>query len=64
MSLTPDQESLEHELKVEQMQTNVEKMRREMKADTVKIANSVVGLAIGAFAAGIAAATYFGHLHS
>ena len=44
-------------------QANIDRMRREMKADTTKIVISDVGLAIGAFAAGIAAATYFGHLH-
>ncbi len=63
MALTADQELREHQLRIEQMQTNIDKMRREMKADTIKIVISVVGLAIGAFAAGIAAATYFGHLH-
>ena len=55
MGLTPDQGMLEHELRVEQVQTNIDKMRREMKADTIKIVISVVGLAT---------ATYFGHLHS
>ncbi len=44
-------------------QANIDRMRREMKADTIKIVISDVGLALGAFVAGIAAATYFGHLH-
>ena len=47
---------------IEQMNANIAKMQADIKADRTKITLQIVGLAIGMFAAGIAAATYFGHL--
>ncbi len=68
MRLSPDQEELEHALTVEQMQTNIEKMRadirmqdRKLSRQTYGIVIQVVGLVIAAFAAGAAWMRFFGH---
>jgi hypothetical protein len=68
MLLTSDQEELEHTLRVEQMQTNIEKMRadirmeeRKLTRQTYGIVIQVVGLVIAAFAAGAAWMRFFGH---
>ena len=65
MPLTQDQEERDYELRIEQMQTNIEKMRADMKAsqkqldwETRKfIAQFVVALA-AALGAGVALANY------
>jgi hypothetical protein len=64
-----DQELLEHELRIRQATTNIEQMTAnidhmsvDMTSDRTRITLHVVGLAVTMFAAGIAAATHFGHL--
>ncbi len=59
MALTSAQEAVEHELRVEQMQVNIDKMRldmamehRKMVRQTWSIVISGTGIVIAAFAAG------------
>ncbi len=52
MPLTDEQEQREHELRVEQMAVNIEKMRRDMRNETIKIVVSIVAALVAAFAAG------------
>ncbi len=73
MALNADQELREHELRVEQMTTNIEQMHanidrmrfdidhanRQLRRQTYGIFFQVVGLVVGAFAAGAAWAHYF-----
>ena len=52
MPLTQEQEDREHELRVDQMTVNIEKMRKDMRNETWKIAVSVAALVVAALAAG------------
>jgi len=61
MALSAEQELAEHELRIEQMQTNVEKMRADMRMEFVKIGISLfVALAVAA-ASGAAVMNYLDH---
>ncbi len=60
MPLTPDQEQLEHDLRIRQMSTNIEqmnqnidKMRADMRADARRIAWQTFSALTAAFAAGV-----------
>ena len=52
--LTPEQELREHELRVDQMTVNIEKMRNDMRYESRKFLLQAVALVVGAFAAGAA----------
>ena len=67
MALTPAREQLEHELRVEQMQVNIDKMRlamqmeqRGMLRQTWSIVLSGTGTVVAAFAAGAIWWSYLG----
>ena len=59
MPLTQDQEQREHELRVDQMTVNIEKMRKEMRYETRKFVVQLFIAIVGAFAAGAAWVKYF-----
>ena len=59
MPLTQDQEDREHELRVDQMTVNIEKMRSELKAGTRTFVLQVIGLLVAGFAAGAAWIKFF-----
>ena len=65
MPLTADQEELEHELRVrqmvnlEQMDTNIEKMRKDIRMESRKVALQTVGTLMAAFAAGVGASALY-----
>jgi hypothetical protein len=58
--VTPEEEREEHELRVEQMTVNIEKMRADMRTETWKIGISLVIGFAAAIGAGVGIATYFG----
>ena len=55
MPLTPDQEQREHELRIMQMETYIEKMRQEIKYENRKFAVQLLAGMATAFAAGVGA---------
>ncbi len=61
MALSPDQEQLEHELRVEQMQTNIEKMRADLRMESRKFVVQFVATIAVSVAAGVGLATYVEH---
>jgi hypothetical protein len=62
MPLTQAQEDQEHELRVDQMTINIEKMRAEMAAETRKFVVQAIVAAAAIAAASAAVATYLAHL--
>ena len=58
MPLTQDQEEREYELRVEQMQTNIEKLRADMKWENRKFLVQFVLAMAAAVGAGVALANY------
>ena len=58
MPLTPDQEQREHELRVEQMTVNIEKLRNDIRYEHRKFRVQLLALLVGAFAAGAAWVKY------
>ncbi len=70
MPLTQDQEVAEHELRMDQMTVNIEKMRSDMLTSQKQLAwetrKFIVQVAVGiaaAFGAGAAVATFISHMH-
>lgn len=61
MVLSAEQELLEHQLRVEQMQTNIEKMRKDMRNEVWKIGISLLVGAVACVAAGAAMMNYLDH---
>jgi fatty acid desaturase len=59
MPLTQAQEEREHELRVDQMTVNIEKMRQDMRFETWTFALQIVGLVMAGFAAGAAWVEFF-----
>jgi fatty acid desaturase len=59
MPLTQAQEEREHELRVDQMTVNIEKMRQDMRFETWTFALQIVGLVMAGFAAGAAWVKFF-----
>ena len=55
MSLTPLQEEREHELRVDQMSLNIEKMRLEIATENRKFMVQLLAACATSFAAGVAA---------
>ncbi len=62
MPLTQDQEDREHELRVDQMTVNIEKMRNDIRYENRKFLVQLLAGLSTAFAAGIAATTLVLHL--
>jgi hypothetical protein len=61
MALSAAQELAEHELRIEQMQTNIEKMRADMRMEFVRIGIQLfLALAVAA-ASGAAVMNYLDH---
>ena len=58
MPLTDEQEEREHQLRVEQMQTNIEKMRNDLRYEGRKFGIQLVVGAAACVGAGIALANY------
>ena len=52
MPLSDEQEQREHELRVDQMTVNIEKMRKDMRNETIKVTISIAALVVAALAAG------------
>ncbi len=58
MPLTQEQEERDYELRIEQMQTNIEKLRADMKWENRKFAVQVIVGAAVCVGAGVALANY------
>ncbi len=58
MPLTQDQEDREHDLRMDQMTVNIEKMRRDMRQETWRIGLQIAAILVAGVAAGVALATY------
>jgi hypothetical protein len=62
MTLTQDQEIVEHELRVEQMTVNIEKLRSDIRYESRKVQLQTLAAVSTAFAAGVAALGLVLHL--
>ncbi len=62
MALTLQQEQLEHELRVDQMTVNIEKMRADMQWEFWKVSLQLLAALGTAFAGGVAALGLVLHL--
>ena len=52
--LSKEQELHKHELRIEQMTVNVEKMRADMQGERLRVTVPATGIVVAAFAAGAA----------